>query len=39
MIVTGWIVLQALLASVPVGFVITGPTMPDGKKLQYRCNG
>jgi len=38
-IVSGWIMLQALLVFIPVGFVITGPTLPDGKKLQYRCNG
>lgn len=39
MIVTGWIVLQALLACVPVGSITTGPLLADGRKLQYRCNG
>jgi len=38
-IVLGYIMLQALLATVPIGFVTTGPTMADGKKLQYRNNG
>lgn len=38
-IVTGWILLQALLASVPIGFVTTGPLLPDGRRLKYRGNG
>jgi len=38
-ILTGWILLQAVLASVPIGFVTTGPLMPDGRRLQYRGNG
>jgi len=39
LIVVGWIVLQAVLACVPIGFVRRGPLMPDGKRLLFRCNG
>jgi len=39
MVVTGWIMLQALLAVVPIGFVTFGPTLADGKRLPYRNNG
>ena len=39
LIVTGWIALQALLASVPIGYVTSGSVLADHGKLQYRCNG
>jgi len=39
MIVPGWVVLQALLASIPVGYVTYGPLLADGRRLKYRSNG
>jgi Ergosterol biosynthesis ERG4/ERG24 family len=38
-IVFGWLVLQLILASIPVGWTRVGSNLPDGSKLHYRCNG
>ncbi|KAI3380806.1 hypothetical protein SNEBB_010062 [Seison nebaliae] len=35
----GWITFQACLALLPIGRLVLGQVLRDGKRLKYRCNG
>ncbi|XP_067938562.1 delta(14)-sterol reductase TM7SF2-like [Watersipora subatra] len=38
-VVLGWYVFQAMLALIPLGPVVKGQVLRDGRRLNYRCNG
>lgn len=38
-VVLGFVVVQAVIAILPVGRVVEGQALATGKRLKYRCNG
>lgn len=38
-LVLAWYLLHAGLAMIPVGTVVKGQPLKDGRQLEYRCNG